>query len=991
MFRRFLFTIGMVVILLTNSSAGIAKKPSPDQTKKPDLPEHIPGELLIRFKPGVDSAQKMNEHGLEHKKEIKPIGVHLVKLPPGLSVEQAVDQLSQRPGIEFAEPNYILRVQAPTEVIIDEHDQWALERIAAPSAWSEFGADPNKPLLAIVDTGITPDHPDLAENVWENPGEIGLDGEGLDKRINGIDDDANGLVDDWQGWDFVNNDNQPLDDQMHGTAVSSVAAAEDNGIGIAGVCPWCQLLGVKVLDSLGSGTLDAGAEGIIYAADMGARVINLSLGAGTGTQTLADAVTYAWNAGAVVVAAAGNNGLKTLFYPAAYPEAMAIASTDVNDYHSCFSNYSPDFISVSAPGDVVIVADITNQETGYGFYSGTSLSAPHVTGLAGLLLSQDPSRTNNDVRSIIEDSAVDLGPPGFDDAFGHGRIDALRAVTPDYSETTPPDGFFSADGTATGYSFARKLVRDDTGTLHAIWHTRQEGPTYRIRYANSTDNGANWNLMPDVYSSANETYHPALATDGEYLFAAIPSKTGSEESALYQILFTRKLLPDGDWEAAVPLMGGSSYHTVRPAMVFDPTNGRLHILASSLDHVPEGTSDLYYIASDDQGANWGELRIFNPSGSTSKTRYATLHANGDKIYVVARTVETIANIITYYYMYTTESTDGGATWGNKTQLSSFLSFTSGEYGISMAGVGDRVYMGYEVGSNLYFRKFDNGSWSDYETLETGDASNINKWPTITQAADGRAWLMWEVNGELFMRQYDGSTWAPKESRGNASYANLKLGTSAGKIEWLQTACNGAPFSIEYDWLSPEPPQPQSHHIPLAPGWNLVSFNLIPADTSIDVVLGSIAGSYDLVFAWDGATQTWQMYDPTGPAYSNTLQNLDQKRGFWIYATFPVILTVTGTPHTTTDIPVYSASSGWNLVGYPSVVVRDLPGALQDHGVGTDFSLVYAYQSNDPADPWKLYDRATPPFSNDLTSMMPGLGYWIKVSADNTWQVNYLGP
>jgi subtilisin family serine protease len=1018
--RKHLLSIILIIALSISATGGMAKSASKKQPEATELAEHVPGEILIRFSPGVNSAQAvdhMSDMGVTHKREISAIGVHLVKLPPGLSVEKAMDLFSRRPGVEFVEPNYILKVQAPSKLAVDELEQWALEKIEAPLAWDEFGTDPNEPLLAIVDTGITPDHPDLANNMWENPGETGLDAQEADKRFNGLDDDGNGYVDDWQGWDFVNNDNEPLDDQMHGTAVSSVAAAEENEIGVVGVCPWCQLLGVKVLDSTGSGNLDVVAEGIIYAADMDARVINLSLGAGSGAQTLADAVTYAWSSGALVSAGAGNNGARMLFYPAAYPEAMAVASTDEEDYHSCFSNYSPDFISVAAPGAGVIVADITNQETGYGYYNGTSLSAPHVTGLAGLLFSQDPGRTNDEVRSIIEDSAVDLGPQGFDDGFGQGRIDAYRAVTGDFSQVTPPDGLFSGNDTATGYAHARKLVRvqGDPDSLHMIWHTKEEGPNYRIRYANSTDDGATWNLQPDVFSSPNETYHSALATDGEYLFAAIPSKTGPEPEALYQILFTRKLLPDGDWEAAVPIMGGN-VHTVRPDMYFDPTNDRLHVIASSLDDAP----DLYYRGYDTQTDTWGDLKPFNPSNSTQNTRYATLHANGGNIFVVARTIALFCIGQTCYplasYIHSARSTDGGANWddNNKMQISSFQSLTPTDYGISLAGVGDRLYLGYEVGRNMYFRRYD-GAWSDYLELETSyaepDPSNplftitySYKWPTITQAENGQAWLMYEEHKESalygvldkkqYMRHFVGGTWSETESMGSGTYANFKLGTSADRLEWVSTQCNGAPFFIEYDWLSPEPPeppQPQSHHIPLASGWNLVSFNLIPADTSIDVVLGSIAGSYDLVFAWDGATQTWQMYDPTGPAYSNTLQNLDQKRGFWIYANFPVILTVTGTPHTTTDIPVYSASSGWNLVGYPSVVVRDLPGALQDHGVGIDFSLVYAYQSNDPADPWKLFDRATPPFSNDLTSMTPGLGYWIKVSADNTWQVNYLGP
>ena len=1022
MANKIFLILCLVLLTFFPATSTLAQSPTQSEKKLEELPPHVPGEVLIRFTPGItppQAANRMAEMGVVHKKTLPAIGVQLVALPQGLSVQQAVDRFSQRPGIEFAEPNYILSAQAPTEIIVDEYDQWALDKIAAPSAWSTFGADPFKPLLAIVDTGITPNHPDLSNNVWENPGEIGLDDLGADKRSNGLDDDGNGYIDDWQGWDFVNNDNDPLDDQMHGTAVSGVAAAENNGIGIAGVCPWCQLVGVKVLDSTGSGSLDIVADGILYAAQSGAKVINLSLGATATADTLGLAVADAWTAGAVVVAAAGNNGIKTLFYPAAYPEAMAVASTGEEDYHSCFSNYSPEFISVSAPGEGVVVADITNQDNGYGYYNGTSLSAPHVTGLAGLLFSQDPNRTNLEVRAIIEDSAVDLGPPGFDDAFGHGRIDALRAVNADFSPTTPPDGLFSADDTATGYAHARKLVRvqGDPDTLHMIWHTKEQGPNYRIRYANSTDDGATWNLQEDVFSSPNETYHPALATDGQYLFAAIPSKTGPEANTYYQILFTRKQLPDGDWETAVPIMGGT-YHTVRPDLFLDPTNGRLHVIASSLDHVPEGTSDLYYIASGDQGASWENINIFNPSGTTSKTRYATLHAHGQNIYVVSRTVTNLASIFFYYYMYTSESTDGGVTWSTGNQISSYMALTSAEYGISLAGVGDRMYMGYEVGTNMYFRRNDGDGWGglndSYLELETGysesdPANPLNsivysyKWPTITQAEDGQAWLMYEEHEESalygvqhkkqYMRHYDGSNWSEPVSMGSGTFANFKLGTSNDRVEWVMTQCNGAPFLIEYDWATVEvqPPSPTSHHIPLVPGWNLVSFNLQPADTSIDGVLASIAGSYDRVYAWDGATQTWQQHDPAAPAYSNTLQNLDETHGFWIHITFPVILTVNGTPPATSDIPLYSNGGGWNLVGYPANISRDLPGALQDHGVGTDFSMVYAYDANDSSDPWKLFDLGAPPFSNDLTAMSPGLGYWITAISDQTWNVEYTDP
>lgn len=982
MARRLRSILSILLLLSFIVSSAKAQNPQLEPSEDNELAAHVPEELLIRFSPGMSSSQAadhMAEMGVIHKRDIPHIGVHLVKLPPNLSVEQAIEKFSRRPDVEFVEPNYILQAQAINQAEIT--DQWALDTIQAVPAWETF-SDPQKiPVtLATVDTGIDRTHNDLVDNIWSNPDEI---------PGNGLDDDDNGYIDDSWGWDFVNNDNNPFDDNLHGTAVSSVMAGDWDGDGVAGICPWCQVMAVKVLGSGGSGNLDAVASGIIYATDSEARVINLSLAGIAGAQTLEDAVNYAWSSGSLVVAGAGNDGANAPMFPAGYANVMAVASTDESDYHSCFSNYADNYISVAAPGENILIA---LPDQGYGHGSGTSLSTPLVAGLGGLLLSQNPLRTNIDLKSIIEDTSVDLGPLGFDDAFGHGRIDALLAVTNTTSQANPPDGLFSASGTATGYAHARKLVRDQSGTLHMIWHTEEEGPNYRIQHATSIDDGVSWNLEPDVYSSTYETYHSALASDGANLFVAIPSKNGSDSNAHYQILFTRKSISGGDWSAPEVLMGGA-YHTARPDIYFDPTNGRLHVLAASLDHAADSTSDLYYRASNDLGENWDSLRIFNPSNSTPKTRYAAMHAHGDNIYVVARTVTNIASLIYYYYMHTVHSTDGGVTWTDQQEISSFMALTSGEYGISVAGVGDRIYMGYEVGSNLYFRHHDGTIWSDFELLQPGDAENVNKWPTITQAPDGQAWLLFEVNNELYMLHYNGSTWAQKELIGAGNYANFKLGTSADRLEWVSTQCNGAPFFIQYDWLSPEPtqPQPQSHHIPLAPGWNLVSFNLIPADTSIDVVLSSIAGSYDLVFAWDGATQSWQMYDPTGPAYSNTLQNLDHKRGFWIYATFPVILTVTGTPPMTTDIPVYSASSGWNLVGYPSEVVRDLPGALQDHGIGADFSLVYAYQSNDPADPWKLFDRSTPPFSNDLTAMTPGLGYWIKVSADNTWQVSFLGP
>jgi thermitase len=782
-----LSTLSLVVIFTLMIPAMPARADNRYDPPVTELAEHVPGELLVRFSPGLGSAksaEKMNEMGVTHKKDIPDLDVHLVKLPPGLSVEQAMERFSHMPGVEYAEPNYILHIAATSQVEIV--DQWGLNKMRVPQAWETLGAgEKNEILIATVDSGIDKNRSDLSSRVWYFPGET---------ASNGVDDDANGFIDDTWGWDFVNSDNDPMDDNMHGTAVSGVMAAAQDGAGVAGVCPWCRVLAVKVIGEDGTGTLDVVASGITYAANNKARVINLSLGAGSGAQTLEDAVDYAWDKGAVVVAAAGNDGTNSVIYPAAYANAIAVASTDAQDKHSCFSNYKDGYISVAAPGQGIYVIDINNVETGYGFYSGTSLSAPHVSGLAGLLLAKNPGLTNVQVRALIEDSSVDLGALGVDGIFGHGRVDALRAFTGDTSQVPPPDGLYSTSDTATGFPHARKLVRDSAGTLHVIWHT-YDGSLYRIRYATSSDDGNSWDLQPDVFSSPYESYHSALAADDTYLYVVIPSRVNVGQP--YQILFTRKPLAGGVWSTPVSLMGGT-YNAVRPDIFVDPTNGRLHVIASSFDD----TRYLYYRASNTHGETWETLRQFNPSNTTdNRTIYAGIYAHGDNIYVVTHTVQTIAIIINYLNMFTVRSTDGGLTWRDQTQIAAFQSYFTNVYGISLAGVGDRIYMGYEVGTSLYFRRNDGAGWSDYLTLEPGDAANVYKWPSITQSPDGQAWMLFEYKGDLYKRYYDGTTWQAKEKIGRGTYPNLKLGTGDDRVEWVNTACDGTPFGISYGSLN----------------------------------------------------------------------------------------------------------------------------------------------------------------------------------------------
>jgi hypothetical protein len=175
----------------------------------------------------------------------------------------------------------------------------------------------------------------------------------------------------------------------------------------------------------------------------------------------------------------------------------------------------------------------------------------------------------------------------------------------------------------------------------------------------------------------------------------------------------------------------------------------------------------------------------------------------------------------------------------------------------------------------------------------------------------------------------------------------------------------------------------THSIALVPGWNLVSFNVRPTSTAVADVLASIAGQYTLVYAWD-PTNGWRLYDPT-LGELNDLKTLDESMGFWIKMNIARTLVVSGTSPSTTNMAL---KNGWNLVGYPSSGTLILPNALSLHGVSTDFSLVYAYHAIDTGDEWKLFDRSIDPLLNNLTELAPGWGYWVNVSVDHTWHVEY---
>jgi subtilisin family serine protease len=377
------------------------------------------GELLVRLSSGIaeeEATRFFAQHEMVIVKHISRIDVWLVT-GADASPDTARAHLAQSNEVLWAELNGEVRAQGITpNDNFYQAQQWNLRLIGLPEAWV-FTTGDTIP-IAVIDTGIDLDHPDLAAKVWTNAGEV---------PGNGADDDGNGYVDDVNGWDFAYGDAIPQDENNHGSHVAGILAAHtDNTTGIAGVCWQSPIMPLQALKKDGNGNYDDVAEAIIYAADNGARVLNLSLGGEEYSQALADAVSYARSAGCIVVAAAGNDDYQPtpVLYPAALPETLAVAATTAGDEPWADSNRGPE-IDVAAPGVGIFSA---SRSGSYYSGDGTSAATPHVSGLAALVWSLQGTLTAEQVTDVITSTIHDVYTPGWDQRTGWGRIDAQAAI-----------------------------------------------------------------------------------------------------------------------------------------------------------------------------------------------------------------------------------------------------------------------------------------------------------------------------------------------------------------------------------------------------------------------------------------------------------------------------------------------------------------------------------------------------------------------------------
>ncbi|MBI5944987.1 MAG: peptidase S8 [Chloroflexi bacterium] len=412
-----LLLTGMLVLFLSGTRRGFAQEPTPTldttetattetqvtpaesptvfvtETAAPAKEDAQVAQVLVKITPNAHVSRvqpRLNPYGrVIELEELNKLGVILLEIPAA-QIEEKMRELHELTGVAFVEPNY--SVQAAD--VIPNDPGWGLQpglnAIRAPQGWGLSTGSGNV-TVAIVDSGVDMSHADLAG------------------KITG-------------GYDFVNDDNTPQDDFGHGTHVAGIAAAQgNNGTGIAGVSWGAKVMPLKVLNSTGGGTYANVAAAIVWAADHGAQIINLSLGGASPSVTLEAAVVYAYNKGLLVVAASGNNGGNQVLYPARYPQVMAVGATNFSNQPASFSNYGPE-VDVAAPGENIY----SLAPGGYLTKSGTSMSSAHVSGLAAVLF----SFTNNAgvVRNTIEATTLDVGPAGWDLYSGAGLIQMDSAI-----------------------------------------------------------------------------------------------------------------------------------------------------------------------------------------------------------------------------------------------------------------------------------------------------------------------------------------------------------------------------------------------------------------------------------------------------------------------------------------------------------------------------------------------------------------------------------
>jgi parallel beta-helix repeat protein len=492
--KLFIFSTVLIIIIIVFLKINPILATASIQFNNQSNQRFVPGEFIVKFKGSVSVPKTMGITGVQSIDRLnKNFGVISVKkvfktntnflqkiykftVPINSDILAIVKEYKNNPLVEYAEPNYIYHTTAtPNDSSFSS--QWPHQNMQSELAWNITQGNESV-IIAIIDTGVDWDHPDLADNMWNNTDEV----------EDGNDTDANGYIDDIRGWDFVDTtnpgctdtdcttrDNNPMDFNKHGTHCSGIAAAvTNNSIGIAGTCWNCKIMAVRAgYDCSPYGCLDNddSAAAIEYAADNNASIISMSWGGYSSSSLIQDAINYAYTRGVVLVAAAGNDNTDSKLYPAAYDKVIAISATDSGDQKASFSNYGS-WVDVSAPG-VSIYSTVWNDT--YASYQGTSMAAPFVAGLAGLILSKNSSFNQEEIKTILHSTTDNVSSSQY---IGIGRINAYKAIQRNFTpvailnsslDDAVISGIVNIIGTANGTGFQNYTVYYGSGIYPSSW------------------------------------------------------------------------------------------------------------------------------------------------------------------------------------------------------------------------------------------------------------------------------------------------------------------------------------------------------------------------------------------------------------------------------------------------------------------------------------------------------------------------------------------